>query len=346
MSSGTKTVSSPTRANPPRWVVLGITAVALAAPTSWTVLREPSGVDAAASSRHETLPCMTFPSTSVRFDDSNRRAPLAFDLYRACDGAARRGTVIFLHGGGYWQGSREDARGSSIDLVRDLIRGGFTVVAADYPLSCAGPPKHRERYGISFDSASSRLCGAHLADQVQSVTRLVLFLRARAPSLDIRSDKIALIGVSAGGHIALLAASRIEPPLAGVVNASGATELNAINDQPPHPAPGTRNIRAPLTNALGCDRSSCPSTWKEYDPDNAIGKYASSLELMSIVGARETQVPASSFRRFHRKLTTRRLRNHLLVVPGACHGAGCLRGTAGYASREAVLEFLTAVLAG
>lgn len=91
-----------------------------------------------------------------------------------------RQAVLFLHGGGFWGGSL----GSRPALFTALADSGYIVVDAEYRL--APPPR--------WDQApADALCALG-------------WLEAQATTLDFEPGQIVVIGESAGGYLALMAA--------------------------------------------------------------------------------------------------------------------------------------------
>lgn len=89
--------------------------------------------------------------------------------------------VIDIHGGGYFYGSRASVR---MEPVLELIHRGYVVVTLDYTLSPYG------KFPL----------------QVQEIKAAVRYLRAHAELYHINPDRIGLWGLSAGAHLAVLAA--------------------------------------------------------------------------------------------------------------------------------------------
>ena len=120
-----------------------------------------------------------------RVDD---RALLA-DLYRppAPNGAG----VLLVHGGAWIHGDRSQLRGYGILLGRL----GYTSLACEYRLA----PKSK------------------WPAQIDDVNTALRYLHARAADLGIATDKIAVSGNSAGGHLALMAAATKDSPVAAVI---------------------------------------------------------------------------------------------------------------------------------
>ena len=107
--------------------------------------------------------------------------PLALDLHRSAIGGP---VVLYVHGGGFARGARDDNEAR----LQALASHGITVATIDYRLSPA----------------------ATYPDPIDDVHRAVRFLRAHAAELDIEANRIGAIGASAGGYLTSMAA--LTPP--------------------------------------------------------------------------------------------------------------------------------------
>ena len=129
--------------------------------------------------RPPTIPDPT-PRATVAFAD--RRSCLA-DVYSPA-GAKDAPTAFIVHGGGFVGGSR---RMSSVRVVIDeLLRDGFVVASIDYRLV--------------------RPWGPLLEGQAQDVQDAARWWSEAAPDFGGHPDRTSLIGLSAGGGLALMAA--------------------------------------------------------------------------------------------------------------------------------------------
>lgn len=105
---------------------------------------------------------------------------LACDVFRPPAEVANGAGVLLLHGGGWERGDRKQLRAFGIHLARE----GFVCVACSYRLKAEAP------------------WPAPMSD----VYAALRFIRRSAHSLAIDPERIAALGASAGGHLALLAA--------------------------------------------------------------------------------------------------------------------------------------------
>jgi acetyl esterase/lipase len=90
--------------------------------------------------------------------------------------------VVFIHGGGYVAGSKEQGD----RFIIPFARGGYFAVAINYRLA----------QQAKFPAA------------VHDCKAAIRFLRANAEALAIDPDRIGVWGISAGGHLAALLATR------------------------------------------------------------------------------------------------------------------------------------------
>lgn len=104
---------------------------------------------------------------------------LKLDVWHPAGGELSRGTVFFAHGGGWISGFRNQP--NNVSWCRFLASRGFSVVSIDY------------RFGFRNT----------MADILEDYSDALWFVKENAASLRISKDKITLLGLSAGGHLAL-----------------------------------------------------------------------------------------------------------------------------------------------
>jgi acetyl esterase/lipase len=178
------------------------------------------------------------------------------DLYLP-KGPGPHPVVIFIHGG-YWQyGGRQETFGVYARLGRRLARAETIGVVISYRLS------PRYRYPVHTEDVA-----AAIASTVKNVEK-----HGGDPS------RIYLVGHSAGGHLAMVAA--LEPrwlgmhgvsasALAGVVSISGVYDVNHLARS----SYGARNVR----RVFGADEE----LWRRASPVNLISKKPKTQFLMAI----------------------------------------------------------------
>jgi acetyl esterase/lipase len=105
---------------------------------------------------------------------------LKLDIYYPLMASGVVPAVIYLHGGAWIQGDKNDAAVSA--EVSELTKRGFLVASINYGLA----PVYK------------------IQEQIENVKSAVRFLRSNALRFGIDPDKIGALGASAGGHLASL----------------------------------------------------------------------------------------------------------------------------------------------
>lgn len=105
---------------------------------------------------------------------------LVLDLYPAAHDPVAAPVVLYVHGGGFQRGSRKDHEGR----LQRLAALGLTVASLDYRLS--------PEWGYPAP--------------IQDIGDAVAFLRSEAQSLGISAGAVGVLGASAGGYLAVMAA--------------------------------------------------------------------------------------------------------------------------------------------
>jgi acetyl esterase/lipase len=122
-------------------------------------------------------------------DATGAPVQLELDVYRSQNLlGVRRPAVIWVHGGGFFTGSRS---GAADQLVAEqLATRGFVVVSVDYRLRSTFSP-----FGPEMAPAAR--------DATEDVTQAVRWLRANSAAFDVDPSRIGIAGASAGGIAAL-----------------------------------------------------------------------------------------------------------------------------------------------
>ena len=139
---------------------------------------------------------------SCRLDLSYGQSPgCRLDLFPAP--GARRPLLAFIHGG-YWQ---------SFD------KGDFSALAPSFTDA-----------GITFASLNYDLApGVRLGEIVAQIRQALTWLHGEAAALGFDPDRIFVAGHSAGGHLAIMAASGLaEDLIKGICSVSGVYDLRPI----------------------------------------------------------------------------------------------------------------------
>lgn len=138
---------------------------------------------------------------------------LLCDVYRPPEGVGNGTGILWLYGGGWAAGARDQLKGYGILLGRQ----GYLSVCAEYRLRPI-PNNPADAEAIARLRSDERLrSAAPWPAQLDDVKLAVRWMHAHAADLGIEPDRIAVAGVSAGGHLALMAAATLSP--AGVRSA-------------------------------------------------------------------------------------------------------------------------------
>lgn len=197
--------------------------------------------------------------------------------------------VVFLHGGGFRAGTRssfapgEQAFGPT---GRALARNGLAVFAIDYRLA----PQFR------FPAAE------------QDGLAAVRWVRRHAHDLGVDRARLGLFGVSAGGNLAVLAATQPSSPLDHVrVAVSWSGPMDLVRFYPAHPF---------VAEYLGCIASACPSRYRAASPVDHVDHGDPPMLLAN--SSAET-VPIGQAREMIGRLAAVRVAHQLLMIPGGRH---------------------------
>jgi acetyl esterase/lipase len=140
-----------------------------------------------------------FSTEDVEYLNSNG-SPLLLRLFKPA-GAGPFPLMIDLHGGAWCSQDRT----SDAMFNEALARSGVVVAALDFRMPpVAGYP-------------------ASLAD----INYAIRWLKARAGALKARADRVGMIGISSGGHLAMLAAMRPRDTRYAAIELAGDTQVDA-----------------------------------------------------------------------------------------------------------------------
>ena len=124
------------------------------------------------------------------------------DIYRPPAGTEKRMALVHFHGGGFARGSKDTLAGK----VMPITARGYVSITAQYRLS-----------GV-----------AKWPSQIDDAKTHVRWVRANASSLGIDPQRIAIVGSSAGGHIALFTAGQADAELAACIAFYPQTDVKNI----------------------------------------------------------------------------------------------------------------------
>jgi len=251
--------------------------------------------------------------------------PLRYDHYKplAADGPAP--CVIVVHGGGWHAGDPSQAAGNAL---------------------------HFARRGIATVSISYRLAPAHrFPAPLDDVRRGIRQVRAHAGALGIDAERIALLGLSAGAHLALLAhlvrdVPELEPDLPAELADVSEDVRAVVAHYGPYdlarrkPNPGWD----PVADLLG-ERVGEPAWVRLASPVRHAAGATAPVQLVH--GTRDQVVSYKESVRMHEALEIAGKECQLLLLDGAPHAFQMdWRGDANRRANEAMDAFFERYLLG
>lgn len=204
---------------------------------------------------------------NLEYSPGGRSRRQVLDVYYRTRTAARpRPAVIFVHPGGWWGGSRFDLAGDGFNAPRLAVDRGWVAVNIDYRL---GDDPARPGPG---DTA------VPWRDQPADVAAAVRWVRRNAARYSIDPDRIALVGASAGAHLALLSGLAAVAPgdparVRAIVSWAAPTDLvslaaaNPCVFGPDGSCTGSYPLLAEmLRRFVGCPLATCPARYRQLSP--------------------------------------------------------------------------------
>jgi acetyl esterase/lipase len=219
---------------------------------------------------------------------------LLLDVYRP-PAAGTYPVLVVLPGGGW----RSSDRRQGEPLQRYMAARGYVVVA------------------VSYRSAPASRFPAQLAD----VRAGIAFVRANAAALEADTTRLALVGASAGAHLALLVAYEPgAPPVRAVVNYYGPSDLAGGYRDPPVPDP--YRVRLVLRDFVGGSPDALPERYAAASPVSYVR--AGLPPTLHMYGGRDHIVRPRFGRELHARLRDARVTSVYLELPWSEHGFNAL----------------------
>jgi acetyl esterase/lipase len=219
--------------------------------------------------------------------------PLALELFRP-PRPGRNSTLIVIHGGAWQVGAPlDDER-----FDRHMAAGGYTVIGIDYRMA----PRHR------------------FPAQLDDVRLALAYIASHAAEMDADTARVALLGRSAGAHLALLAAYAPGgppglPTARAVVGYYGPVDLAAGYADPPRPDP--LDVRAILRAFIGGTPAQYAEAYRAASPATHVR--AGLPPTLLIQGARDHVVIPRFARQLRDSLRAAGVPVALLEIPWAEH---------------------------
>ncbi|HEX5414905.1 MAG TPA: alpha/beta hydrolase [Chloroflexota bacterium] len=254
---------------------------------------------------------------------------ISADVYRSADDVVRP-TLVYIHGGALIMGSRS---GLDETVTNRYVAAGFGVVAIDYRLA-----------------PETKLPA--IADDLADAFRWVRTVAADHYHLD--PGRVAVVGHSAGGYLALLSGVRVRPRPTAIVSYYGYGDIvgpwysqpdpfycqqprvpeaearAAVGNRPVSDARGPEHAQRGRfylysrqhgrwpREVAGVDPGADPDFFTPYCPErNVTGDYPPTLLLH---GDQDTDVPYEQSVLMARRLREAGVEHELLTIAGGGHG--------------------------
>ncbi len=239
---------------------------------------------------------------------------LTLDFYRA-KAKHKRPCVVIIHGGSWSSGDS----GQLPELNSYLAAQGYHAAAINYRLA----PRYKN------------------PAPVQDVQQALRYLHNNAERLNIDTGKFILLGRSAGGQIALLAAYTLaNEGIRGVIDFYGPADMVWGYSVPANPL--VMNSRLVMEKYLGGSYRQVPASYMESSPVEFVSE--KTVPTLMIHGQNDVLVAYQHSIRLSACLQKKGVRHYLLTLPWATHGFDYhLNGPGGQLSTYAVLRFLQAI---
>lgn len=215
---------------------------------------------------------------------------LHLDIYHPPAGTEKRMATIHIHGGGFTGGSKD----TLVERVPPYAYRGYVAMAVQY-----------------------RLAGdAKWPSQIEDVKAAIRWARANAKSLGFDPEKIAVVGHSAGGHLALFAAGTPNrPEFEGKGGTAGvSTQVVACSAYYPATevrprADGTANTLLAAGSDEAAHRAASPVSYitKDFPP------------TVIFHGTADTTIPLESSERLFKQLRDAKVPAEFHAIEGVPH---------------------------
>lgn len=223
------------------------------------------------------------------------------DLFLPAEPGAARPLVLWIHGGGWHEGSKKDAPG------RALLAKGYAVASVGYRLS-----QH-----------------AVYPAQIEDCKAAIRWLRAHAREYGIDPARIGVWGASAGGHLAALLGTtgnirtfdvgehlEQSSEVRCVLDWFGPTDFLNYGE----PRKTLDSPESAISRLIGGAVTENPEKARRASPVYFVHPKAAPFLIMQ--GDQDSLVPLQQSERLHAALQQAGVESHLEVLPGAKHGGG------------------------
>ncbi|RYZ94441.1 MAG: alpha/beta hydrolase, partial [Sphingobacteriaceae bacterium] len=201
---------------------------------------------------------------------------------------------------------------------------------------------HLAKAGYNVAAINYRLAPQYQSPApVQDVDAAINYLRGNADKLHIDTNNFILLGRSAGGQIALLAAYTLhQPGIKGVVDFYGPADIVWGYSVPSNPL--IMDSRGVMHKYLGGSYQKVPQNYSASSPVEFVN--SKTVPTLIIHGKNDVLVAYEHSRRLDEKLKQNGIKHYWLKLPWATHGFDYnINGPGGQLSTYAVETFLNTI---
>lgn len=241
------------------------------------------------------------------------------DIYLPAKAEGALPAVVWIHGGGWREGDKREGVNRIGEFAPFLVEHRYVAVACNYRLV----PKD-----------------LHPA-QVDDVQRMIRWLRFHAAEYHIDPERIGVVGISAGGHLAAMLAAKTEHAKQGdelddvSSRVQAAVSLAGVHDFTKSPELMTPELEDGLLKAAAGDVGKVDRLRKELSPIRFVTKEAAPLIL--VIGTKDVWVPERQAYGMADALKAKGVDTEVVRIEGAGHGIFPREVTA---ARDASLRWL------
>jgi acetyl esterase/lipase len=200
-------------------------------------------------------------------------------------------SIVLIHGGGWNSGSKKDFT-AYIDSLKTRM--------PDYAI-----------FNINYRLVN----GSNLfPTQEKDIKSAIDFIVENSTGYHINKNKLVLLGVSAGGHLALLQGYKYNSPkIAAIIDFFGPTDLVTMFQKPWNPY-----VPFVLQMITGTTPKQNAALYKQSSPVNYINPR--SAPTLILHGSNDKIVNVSQSKALKNQLDKAGVKNEMIIYPGKSHG--------------------------
>ena len=228
------------------------------------------------------------------------------DIYLPPDAKNDLPLIVWIHGGAWMMNDKYADMGYMKNTIKSFIDSGYALASIDY--------RHSTQ--------------AVFPAQIQDCNQAIEYLYQHAAKYNIDKSRIAVIGFSAGGHLASLLAlsnnnnvKEFYPPATGIhfkirlaLDFYGPSDFLMLAG---NPDTSINNVRNPVSVLLGAMPIERPDLARRASPVTYIDK--NDPPFLIVQGEKDESVPNTQSKLLSAWLTVTGVKNKLIIVPNAPH---------------------------